>query len=286
MRRSSRTRTFLFSVGVPISALALLVPSIALAATVTVPAIPGGGWVKSTDNTAGGTVAVAKSPAGGGGLGTSSLKMTTAATADYAGIGRLQGGPLSDVTGGSFMTFVTGATGTPVAETAALRIAMYRIAGANEFTTLSVAPADNITVTAGTWQTTTLSDTTVVWQTNQTGAFCVITSPCQFSAFKAQYQAAHLIGVQIAIGTGTPAVTSYADGVSLTIGEGSDTWNFELPVKATPRPTKTPTVTTPPTDTAPLDNPPSFDGRVFIILGAAAAFALLPIRRRASRQRR
>jgi len=74
--------------------------------------------------------------------------------------------------------------------------------------------------------------------------------------------------------------------VSLTIAGATDTWNFELAVKPTPRPTRTPAVTTPPTDIAPLDNPPSFDARVFIILGVAALVALLPIRRLPSRRRR
>jgi hypothetical protein len=274
-------------VGALIAGLALVIPTIALAANVTVPAIPGGGWVTSTDNTAGGTVAVAANPAGAGALGTSSLKLTTAANADYAGIGRLSASPLTDLTAASFKTWVPGTTGTPAQEAPSLRIAMYQLAGANGFTTLSVERANNATVTAGVWQTTTLSDTTVVWQTNQTDAFCdVNTSFCTYAEFKTHYPAAHFVGFQIAIGTGVPGVTSYADGVSLTIGEVTDTWNFELPVKATPRPTKTATVTTPPTDTAPLDNPPTFDGRVFIILGAAALFALLPIRRLPSRRRR
>ena len=177
MRRSSRIRAFGVSLGVPIAALALLVPSIALAATVKVPAIPGGGWVTSTDNTAGGTVAVAKSPAGAGGLGTSSLKLTTAATSDYAGIGRLEAAPLSDLTGGSWMTFITGSTGFPITEAPSLRIAMYRLAGLNEFTTLSLERGQNATVTAGAWQTTPISDQMMVWQTNQTGSFCLDVTP-------------------------------------------------------------------------------------------------------------
>ena len=44
-----------------------------------------------------------------------------------------------------------------------------------------------------------------MWQTNATGGFCLITGPCTFAAFKAQYPAAAMIGVQAAIGTGIPA---------------------------------------------------------------------------------
>ena len=69
----------------------------------------------------------------------------------------------------------------------------------------------------------------MVWQTNATGGFCLIASPCQFAAFKAQYPAAAMIGLQAAIGTGVPATTSYVDGISLTIGGTTDTWDFELP---------------------------------------------------------
>ena len=149
---------------------------------------------------------------------------------------------------------------------------MYQQAGTNGFTTMVVEPTENGTTTAGVWQTLTLSDATMVWQTNQTDPLLPHRSAvCTYADFKAHYQEAHIVGLQVAIGSGVPGVTSYADGASITVDGATDTWNFELAVKATPRPTKTPTVTTPPTDTAPLDNPPSFDGRVFIILGAAAA---------------
>ena len=68
-----------------------------------------------------------------------------------------------------------------------------------------------------------------MWQTNATGGFCLITGPCTFAAFKAQYPAAAMIGVQAAIGTGIPANTSYVDGISLTLSGTTDTWDFELP---------------------------------------------------------
>ena len=101
--------------------------------------------------------------------------------------------------------------------------------GLSEFTTMSVEASNNGTVTAGSWQDWTLTDTTMVWQTNATGGFCLIASPCQFSAFKAQYPAAVMIGVQAAIGTGVPATSSYVDSISLTISGTTDTWDFELP---------------------------------------------------------
>jgi hypothetical protein len=81
---------------------------------------------------------------------------------------------------------------------------MYQLAGANGFTTLSVERANNATVTAGVWQTTTLSATTVVWQTNQTDAFCdVNTSFCTYAEFKEHYPAAHFVGFQQVGGVAT-----------------------------------------------------------------------------------
>jgi hypothetical protein len=282
MRRSSRTRAFGVSLGVPIAALALLIPSIALAATVKVPAIPGGGWVQTPEKTV--NAVIATSPTAG--LGASSLKLVTNGMADKSGVAREVLGPLSGLTGASWMTYATGTSSILISEPATLKFSMYRLGGTNEFTTMVVERTYNATVTAGTWQKTTLEGNTVVWQTTGPG-FCDQLTFCTFAEFKEQYPNATLLGLQVAIGSGIPATTSYVDGVSITTGnEVTDTWNFELAVKPTPRPTKTPTVTTPPTDATPMDNPPSFDGGVFIILGATALTALVLIRPLPSRRRR
>ncbi|MFL5668497.1 MAG: hypothetical protein ACJ77U_03840, partial [Chloroflexota bacterium] len=229
------------SAGVVLGILALAVPSLVAAADITVSAIPGAGWIQAPDNTAGRTAVIATSPVAG--LGTSSVKLTTTANTDFVGIGRPIVQPLSDVTAGSWMTYVTGDTGNPTAEPAALKFGMNRL-GASEFTTLVVERFRNGTVTPGTWQTTTLSGTSVVWQSNQTGAFCVQATPCTLAEFKTQYPNALMIGLQVAVGTGTLATSSYTDGVSLTIDDVTDTWNFELAAApATPSP---PGATAPP----------------------------------------
>src|SRR5690242_7773541 len=54
-------------------------------------------------------------------------------------------------------------------------------------------------------------------------------------AFKAQYLAANLIGLTLAIGPGVPAVASFVDDVSVTIAGATDAWDFE-PAAAAPTP--------------------------------------------------
>jgi len=277
--RGSRIRARGVSAGVVLAIIALAIPSLVAAANITVNAIPGGGWIQGPDNTAGRSAVIATSPAAG--LGTSSVKLTTTANTDFVGIGRAVPGPLSDITAGAWMTYVTGAI--PAAEAASLRFGMYRLGGTNEFTTMSVEAANNGTVTAGTWQTWTLSDTAMVWQTNAAGAFCLQASPCTYAAFKTQYPNATVLGLQVAIGTGVPATTSYVDGVSLTIAGDpatTDTWNFEL-AAAGPTP---PRATAPPTDlAAAATDPGSFDARPLIVLGFVSLIALLSISLRRTR---
>jgi hypothetical protein len=287
MRRSSRTRGLAVSAGVLVAALALLVPSIALAAT-TVTAIPGSGWIQGPDNTAGRTAVIAASPAAG--QGTGAVKLTVTANTQFVGIGRPVAAPLSDIVAGSWMTYVPGTSGNIAAEPAAFKFGMYRLGGTSEFTTLVVERYRNGTVTANTWQQTDLSGTTMVWQSNAAGNFCVQATPCTLADFKTQYPAATVLGLQVAIGTGTEPVTSFVDGISLTVGETSNTWDFELAAQPTPSrtpgATKTPSITPPPTDLEHVDATPSIDSRAFIVLGVAGLVALLMVRPRRSRRNR
>ena len=141
--------------------------------------------------------------------------------------------PYGDLIGGSWRTFVTGATGTPGPEAASLRLAGFQ-AGFSVFTTLTVERLNNTTVTPNVWQETALADDTLVWQTTDSGdGFCLQTGPlCTFAQFKAQYPTGRFTAVQVAIGTGVPAVTSYADGVSVTFMEDgtevTDTFDFDV----------------------------------------------------------
>jgi hypothetical protein len=195
--------------------------------TTTVNTIPGAGWIQAPDNTTGRAAVIVPSPVAG--LGTESVQLAMTASSDFVGIGRPLLGPLSDLSGASWMTFVTGASGTIASEAASLRFGMYRLGGLSEFTTMAVSRPNNGTVNAGVWQTTTLTETSLVWQTNATGNFCLIASPCTFAAFKAMYPNAALFLLQVAIGTSVPPATSYVDGVSLTRGGVTESWDFELP---------------------------------------------------------
>src|SRR3954452_7016595 len=193
MRRSSRTRGLGASAGVLIAALALLIPSIALAAT-TVPSIPGAGWAQSLENTANATIATA--PAGG--LGTSALKFVTTGSSSKVAVARPFVGPLSGLSGASWKTYATGTSTSLNSEPASLRFTMYRLGGTSEFTSMIVERTYNGSVTAGAWQTTTLSAATVVWQS--TPGFCDQNTRCTFAEFKAQYPDATLVGFQVGLG--------------------------------------------------------------------------------------
>ena len=118
---------------VALAIVALIVPTIALAATVTVGAIPGKGWIQAPDNNAADAV-IAKSPVAG--LGKDSVKLAMAADADFVGIGRPIAAPLSDLTAGSWKTYVTGDSGNTISEAASLKFGMYRLGGLSEFTTI------------------------------------------------------------------------------------------------------------------------------------------------------
>ena len=185
-----------------------------------------------------------------------------------------------------------GDSGVLASEPASLKFAMYRLGGTSEFTTLVVERVYSATVTPDVWQTSTLADDTMVWQTNTTEDFCLVAaaSQCTFAQFKAHYPDATVLGLQVGIGTGIPVTTSYVDAITLAVGETTDTWNFELAAPApTPRPTARPTgqpapATAPPTDVAgAARTSPTPDGRAFIILGVVALVALMSVRLRRSR---
>ena len=192
-----------------------------------------------------------------GGLGTSSVELTSVASSDFVGISRPLVTTFADLVEASLMTYVTGDTGNPSSEAASLRFAGYRLGGLSEFTTVTMDLSENGGATPDAWQTTTFDDTSTVWQTNMAGSFCIISDPCLLSEFKTQYPHANIIGLTVAIGTGLPANTSYFDDVSLTITEVTDTWDFELaaaPTPTDPTPTPIPTPTPTPTPT-PIPTP-------------------------------
>ena len=239
-RRVPRLRVVFALATLGLVAMLAIAPAVLAQGTVVVTTIPGEGWFQSPDNTAGGNAQIVDGPAGAGILGTGSLALRVAANTDFAGVAfplLPLGVPYSDLTGGAWRTFVTGATGVPE-EAAALKLPGFQT-GISAFTTLVVERFRNGTVTPNVWQQTALGDSTVVWQTNTGDAFCVQATPCTFAQFKAQYPNGRFSAVQVAIGTGVPAVTSYADGVVLTIDGETDTFDFDLAAAATPTPAAT-----------------------------------------------
>ncbi len=134
------------------------------------------------------------------------------------------------------MTYVTGDTGNPVSEPAAFKFAMYRDGGLSGFTTMIVELAYNGGVTEDVWQTTNLDANTKVWQTTDDGGFCNQATQCTFAEFKTQYPDAAIATLNVGLGTGIAAVTSYVDGITFTADGATDTWDFEL--AAVPPPTR------------------------------------------------
>ena len=288
MNHSSRNRVSGVGLAVALAIVALIAPTIALAATITVDSIPGDGWVNSPDNTGGGSAEIVESPSAG--LGDDSVALTVEGDTDFAGISRPILAPLSDLESGSWMTFVTGESGEDVQyEAASLRFAMYRLGGTDGFTTLVVDRGRNATVSAGNWETTDLADGTTVWQTTDDGGFCIMATPCLFSEFKTNYPDAVLLGLTVAMGTGVPAVTSYVDGIEFTADGASDTWDFEL--AAVPPPASNggggSTVTVPPTDSAmPATVPSAIRGQeALVVLGVLLAVVIVATSWRPARRR-
>jgi hypothetical protein len=286
MIRNSRTRASGVGLAVVFAIAALVAPTIALAATITVDSIPGGQWVNSPDNTGGGSTEIVESPEAG--LGSDSVALTTAADSDFAGIARVIAAPLSDLESGSWMTYVPGPGADNQA--ASLRFGMYRLGGTDGFTTMVVERLYNTTVTPDVWQTTTLDGETNVWQTTADAGFtCTPADTCTFAEFKSNYPDALLLGLTVAIGSGVPATTSYVDGIEFTADGASDTWDFELadvPPPATNGGGGS-TVTVPPTDVAlPATVPSSIRAQeVLVVIGALLAVVLVATSWRPSRRR-
>lgn len=300
-KRLPRVRAAVLAAVLSVVAMTVLASGVMAQGTTVVTAIPGGGWIQSPDNTPGGSTQLVAGPSPGT-LGAGSLQLTTAASSDFAGVAHpfLPAGiPYADLTAGSWRTFVTGSTGNPDAEAASLRLSGYQ-SGFSVFTTLTVELVYNGGVNANVWQETALSDTTMVWQTTDNGdGFCLQTGPlCTFAAFKAQYPTGRFTAVQVAIGSGLPPVTSFADGVSVTtIEDGTevtDTWDFEVAAPPTPTPTPsnpapagpTPTSAGLPNTSTDAPSAPS-DAPLGILLGSLALLSAVSIatvrRRRLSR---
>ena len=151
--RRIRNRSGVASLLFVLAILALAIPPLVAAANVTVNTIPGGGWIQGPDNNAADAV-IAASPTAG--LGVDSVKLADhrrprISSASVAPIAR----PLSDIDGGSWMTFVTGDSGDLNSEPAVIEVRDVPARRLSQFTTLSWSAAVNGTVTAGTWQTRT-----------------------------------------------------------------------------------------------------------------------------------
>ena len=168
--------------------------------------------------------------------GRGSLEMTTATDTDRALIFTIpkpgRGTPPPDIDAivptpwanlsGSFSTYIT----DDVAPFAipALKIVGYQVynsanpALSTGFTTLNLEGCYQPTApVANTWQTWTLGPTSMVWQTNTTGAFCQPAAPCTLAEFAAQYPQGAW-GPSRSAWVGPVAATAYADNVQISDG--------------------------------------------------------------------
>jgi hypothetical protein len=101
------------------------------------------------------------------------------------------------------------------------------------FTTLNFEGAKQKTPApaANMWQTWKLGPTSLVWQSNQTAdpGFCPQTTPCTLANFAAHYPSGAWGQIQVGLGAGLTAVTSYVDDVQISDGTSTFTYDFEPP---------------------------------------------------------
>jgi hypothetical protein len=218
---------------------AIVVSSTAFAqAVVEVTTIPGADWLSRPGDTLGaGTLRLVEGPATPA-RGRGSLELGVTAPADRALLTQSFGAAipparvLTDLTG-SFSTWVA-AGPDPGAAAPTLRFEAFLDVNnpAGNFTTINVEASRQTAqgpVVAETWQTWSLDQDSIVWQTNAAST-CVQATPCTLAALVAAFPDAAWGTVQVGLGSGigTPAV-SYVDAIDVSAGGESFAWDFELP---------------------------------------------------------
>jgi hypothetical protein len=203
------------------------------ALTTTADADAGNGWAIDPANPGGGGVeqlveGPATPPSGRG-----SLQLTTPSIADRAQVYTNPAGAAASgwgsLAGATFSTF-TFATSNVGSNLPVMRFAGWQV-GTTAFTTVSFGQPGNGTAVTGQWQTWTLSDDSIVSQSNASDAgFCVQASPCTFAEFVARYPTGLWGQVLIGLGSGAAAGASgFADAVSVTHGTAAYSFDFEVP---------------------------------------------------------
>lgn len=271
-------------------------------------AVAGNGWAVHPDQ-AGGTEEFVDGPstppAGTGSLqfsvpdGTSRALIFTVANPGTGAtapgdIGPITPVPWSDLSGSSYSTY-TSATTNVASSLVTVRFVGYQDYNTNNpllstgFTTLAFEPVyQAATVQANQWQQWTIDDTSVVWQTNATGNFCVQAVRCTLADFFAQYPNGAWGQIQLgigALGSGTD-VSSFVDAVSIVEGNTSYGYNFEVAATASSPPASpsvSPTFVPGPGDTGDADLPRAFPWTAILAgvgLVAVGSIASLRGRRR------
>ena len=261
MTRLRRSRRILVG-GLAALLVVMALPFTAAAAVITglvtvAQAAAGSGWAVHPDQTSGGSEAFVEGPLTPP-SGRGSLEMGVSGTSDKAVVFTVPkpaiGGvvPPGDIaaaiatpwasTTGSFSTF-TANTSNPAASIPVFRLVGFQVFNATNpllstgFTSLNFEGSNQGTVVANQWQTWKLGPTSLVWQSNQTDAFCPITAPCTMAAFAAQYPNGAWGQVQAGMGSGVPAgSTGYVDDVNVSDGTTTFTSDFEVPSPSTSPP--------------------------------------------------
>ena len=169
----------------------------------------------------------------------------------------------ADLAGSGYSTY-TENTVNPSGSVAALKFVGYQDYNTDNpllsdgFTTLNFEPAYNGTVTTNDWQTWTIDEDSLVWQSNSgDNSFCVQASPCTLAEFAAQYPEG--AWGQVQIGLGNPDMTSFVDDVTIAEGASTFGYDFEAAASPTPTPTSTSTPTSTPTVHADVHVDPDAD---------------------------
>ncbi|MDD9369813.1 MAG: hypothetical protein PV358_06860, partial [Acidimicrobiales bacterium] len=219
--------------------LTLVLPSTAFGqAVVEVTTIPGEGWLSRPGDTFGaGTLRLVEGPATPP-RGRGSLEIGVTGPADRGLLTQSFGAvipparTLTDLTA-SFSTWVA-ASPNPGAAAPTLRFEAFLDVNnpIGSFTTIvfeAYLQTVQGPVVAETWQTWTLDQSSIVWQTNAASP-CVQATPCTLAALVAAFPNAAWGTVQVGLGSGLANPTvSYADAIDVSAGGESFAWNFEPP---------------------------------------------------------
>lgn len=190
-----------------------------IADATVVTSLTDGQYAVESSTTAGGSVRMVEGP-GTPPSGRGSIELGVTGTPDRALVGNSIASPTQyrPWNGLGTLTYSTYTTSASPSAAPALKFTGYHdmaLAPAL-FTTLNFVPLQNGTVVPNTWQTWTVTASSLVWQSNGTGGVCPQVTPCTLAVFMAKYPNGAWYRTQLGLGTNVAGPTkSYVDKVTI-----------------------------------------------------------------------